>query len=51
MSVEIKAEAPPPSFLNKMLDNKLSTTTVSTNSAAQTTKTTTYPAGAQTKGK
>jgi hypothetical protein len=43
---------PPATFVNELLDYKLSTTSVRvTNSAAQTTKTTVHPSGAQTKGK
>jgi hypothetical protein len=43
---------PKPSYLNELLDNRLSTTSTSvTNSAAQATITTVYPSGAQTKGK
>jgi hypothetical protein len=44
---------PSETFLNELLDHRLSTTSsVVTNSAARTTTTTTtYPSGAQTKGK
>jgi hypothetical protein len=42
----------PTSLLNELLDNRLSTTSTRvSNSAAQATRTTTYPTGAQTKGK
>jgi hypothetical protein len=40
------------SFVNELLDHRLIRETVSvSNSAQTTTKTTTYPSGAQTKGK
>jgi hypothetical protein len=43
---------PPSTFVNELLDHRLIRETVSvSNSAAQTTKTTTYPSGAQTKEK
>jgi hypothetical protein len=43
---------PPATYLNELLDNRLSTTSTRvTNSAAQATTTTVYPSGAQTKGK
>jgi hypothetical protein len=49
------AETNPPareSFINQLLDHRLIRETVSvSNSAAQTTKTTTYPSGAQQKDK
>jgi hypothetical protein len=47
---EIKTTAPP-SFVNELLENRLIREDVRiSNSAAQTTKTITYPAGAQQKG-
>jgi hypothetical protein len=43
---------PSETFLNALLDHRLIRETVSvSNSAAQTTKTTTYPSGQQQKGK
>jgi hypothetical protein len=52
MKPETNPKPPAESFVNQLLDNRLSTTSVRvTNSAAQATKTTTYPSGAQTKGK
>jgi hypothetical protein len=43
---------PPATFVNELLDNRLSTTSVRvTNTAAQTTKTTIHPTGGQHKGK
>jgi hypothetical protein len=49
--IETKTAAKPPAtYLNELLDHRLSTTSVSvTNSAAQATTTTTYPSGAQTR--
>jgi hypothetical protein len=48
-------ETTPPareSFVNQLLDNRLSTTTTRvSNSAAQATKTTNHPSGSQQKGK
>jgi hypothetical protein len=42
----------PTSLLNELLDNRLSTTSTRvSNSAAQATKTTTYPSGQQSKGR
>jgi hypothetical protein len=42
----------PTSFVNELLDNRLSTTTTRvSNSAAQTTQTTRYPTGSQHKGR
>ena len=44
MSAETKTATPNPTFINELLDHRLVRETVSvTNSAAQTTKTTTYP--------
>jgi hypothetical protein len=45
------AAKPPATFVNELLDHRLSTTSVRvSNSAAQTTKTTIHPSGGQQKG-